>query len=242
MTHLIANWPAPDNICALTTTRTSGFSHGAFAKNNMGLNVNDNNESVYANRNALKTELKLPNDPIWLNQTHTNRCVIVESDKVDRHADAAVTRQRQFPLAIMTADCLPIVLCNKQGDEIAAIHAGWRGLASGIIENTLDCMQSLPENCLAWIGPSICEACYETGTEVLQEFSKKYSFAERAFHFHNERLHANLPKLAELVLQSLGVTYVYPSMACTFESSEQFYSYRRSAETGRMATLIWFKD
>lgn len=242
MTNLIANWPAPTNIRALTTTRKSGYSQSPYANNNVGLHVNDNPDHVRANRDAIKKWLELPNEPIWLDQTHTNRCVLVEDESVDRQADAAVTRDNQFPLAIMTADCLPIVLCNRQGTEIAAIHAGWRGLANGIIENTVATMLSTPESCLAWIGPAICEACYQTGDEVLQTFSSQYSFADKAFNYHNSHLHANLPIMAELILQSLGIANVSQSKACTYELNEQFYSYRREPQTGRMATLIWIQD
>ncbi|MDP3705472.1 MAG: peptidoglycan editing factor PgeF [Legionellaceae bacterium] len=242
MTHFIANWPAPKNIRALTTTKKPGYSQQSYAYNNVGLHVHDNPEHVLANRASLKKQLELPNEPIWLDQTHTSRCVLVESNQVDRHADAAVTRHSHLPLAIMTADCLPILLCNRQGTEIAAIHAGWRGLANGVIENTVSTLLSTAESCLAWIGPAICEACYQTGDEVLQTFSSQYSFASKAFKYHNSHLHANLPNMAELILQSLGIAAVYQSNACTYELHEQFYSYRRESQTGRMATLIWFQD
>lgn len=242
MTHLIANWSAPAHVRALTTTRCTGASQHAYASNNMGLHVNDNIEHVITNRANLRQQLQLPNEPIWLNQTHTNRCVLVNDETVDRNADASVTRHTAYSLAIMTADCLPIVLCNREGTEIAAIHAGWRGLAHGIIENTLATMHSDPKSCLAWIGPAICERCYETGDEVLQTFLRHYSFAKQAFQQHNNHLHANLPQMAELILNSLGISNVSQSMACTYELNDQFYSYRRMAQTGRMATLIWLQD
>ncbi|MDP3560884.1 MAG: peptidoglycan editing factor PgeF [Legionellaceae bacterium] len=242
MTNLIANWPAPKHIKALTTSRLSGHSQQGYADNNLGLHVNDDPKHVHANRDALINQLQLPNEPIWLDQTHSNRCVVVENVGVDRQADAAVTRDAQFPLAIMTADCLPIVICDNQGTEIAAIHAGWRGLANGIIENTLASMRSAASSCLAWIGPAICAACYETGEEVLQTFTDRYSFAHQAFYQDKSHLHANLPQMAELILYQLGISAIYQSNACTFELHEQFYSYRRAAQTGRMATLIWFQD
>lgn len=242
MTHLMANWPAPQGVQALTTTRFPGFSQHHYAANNLALHVEDNTENVEQNRQALINILQLPHEPIWLNQTHSTRCVVVENSDVSRDADAAVTRSRHFPLVIMTADCLPIVLCNQQGTEIAAIHAGWRGLANGIIENTLAEMHSDAETCLAWIGPAICGQCYETGEEVRDQFMSRYSHAENAFFQHHDRLHMSLSLMAEQVLRALGVSSVTQSNACTFEDSERYYSYRKQAQTGRIATLIWFKD
>lgn len=241
MTNLFANWPAPPNVHALTTTRTVGFSLPPYDKNNLALHVGDNSTNVEANRNSLVSSLQLPNQPIWLDQTHTNLCVVVE-EETNRIADAAITRHRGFPLAIMTADCLPIVLCNRSGTEIAAIHAGWRGLVNGIVENTLDKMHSHPKTLLAWIGPAICQTCYEVGDEMQQAYVSRYPFTASTFLNKDSHRHANLPKMAELILQSLGVMAVFQSGACTFELENEFYSYRREAQTGRMATLIWFND
>lgn len=240
MSNLIANWPAPSNIGALTTCNTTGFSQSPFANNNLAYHVGDNEQHVLANRRALSRALALPNEPAWLEQTHTNRCVIAE-DETNRLADAAITREKSIPLAIMTADCLPLLLCDKQGTEIAAIHAGWRGLANGIIENTLAKMKSTPDSLLAWIGPAICQSCYETGEDVKQTFINRYPYTSNTFLSSNSRIHANLPKMAELILQTSGVMAVYQSGVCTFEN-KQFYSYRREAKTGRVATLIWFKQ
>jgi YfiH family protein len=199
-------------------------------------------------------QLHLPHEPIWLDQTHSTRCVRVEQATGDRLADAAVTTQRQFPLAILTADCLPIVICNQPGTEIAAIHAGWRGLAGGIIENTLQTMTSPPATCMAWIGPSICGQCYQTGTPVFEQFTARYPYAEPAFftrhHPENsidslttqpEHLYLDLAYMAELILLQAGLASVTQSKACTFES-DAYYSYRKAAQTGRIATLIWFQS
>ncbi len=241
MTHLIANWPAPQTVQALTTTRFPGVSQHHYAANNLAMHVADNAAHVQQNRQNLIDSLQLPHEPIWLNQTHSTHCVVVENSAASRDADAAVTRMRQLPLVIMTADCLPIVLCNQQGTEIAAIHAGWRGLANGIIENTLAKMHSDAQTCLAWIGPAICGQCYETGEEVRAQFMSRYPQAENAFFQHQGSLHMNLSLMAEQILRELGVSSVTQSNACTFES-EQYYSYRKQAQTGRIATLIWFKD
>lgn len=232
MFDLMANWPAPPTISALTTTRLTG---------NLGLHVGDNPEQVQHNRDELVKRLSLVNQPIWLEQTHTNHCVVVEEDS-ERHADAAITRSSAHPLVIMTADCLPILLCNQAGTEIAAIHAGWRGLLNGIVENTIHKMQSVPSDLMAWIGPAICQQCYETGDEVCEAYIQKYPFTKDAFHTHASRVMADLPKLAELILQASGIMAVYQSNACTYELENTFFSYRRQAQTGRMATLIWFSE
>lgn len=238
---LIANWTAPNNILALTTTKLTGFSHGAYANNNFGLHVGDDASNVHANRHELKQRLSLPGEPIWLNQTHSTDCVIVKDAAVSINADAAVTSNQSFPLAIMTADCLPIVLTNNSGTEIAAIHAGWRGLLNGIIENTLNKMQSMRESLIAWIGPAICGNCYATGSDVVLAFKSKHDFASLAINHKNSQFYLSLSKMAELILISQGVSQVFQSNACTFEDENTWYSYRKAAQTGRMATLIWFR-
>ncbi len=241
MSNLLANWPAPLNIRALTTTRTIGHSLPPYDHNNIALHVGDNEEHVQANRRALVTSLQLPSDPVWLEQTHSNHCVVVEED-AERTADAAITRCKHTPLAIMTADCLPIVLCDRNGTEIAAIHAGWRGLVNGIVENTLAKMHSRADTLLAWIGPAICQACYEVSHEMQQTYIHQYPFTEATFMNNGSQCHANLPKMAELILNAEGVTAVFQSAACTFEQKNKFYSYRREAQTGRIATIIWFNN
>lgn len=242
MKLLAAQWAAPPNIRAVTTTRDGGVSQADFAAFNLGAHVGDDAIHVATNRSILRDALHLPSEPIWLNQTHSTRCVLVESPDVNRNADAAITRQPKHVLAIMTADCLPIVLCDQQGTEIAAIHAGWRGLAQGILDNTTMLMQNAMQQCIAWIGPAICGRCYETGAEVLDQFVTHYPFAPQAFTRIDQQWYADLPKMATLILNELGIGAVYPSHACTFEENSQYYSYRRAAQTGRIATLIWFQE
>lgn len=240
LANLYANWPAPSTVSALTTMRTSGFSKAPFDANNLGLHVGDDEISVSANRQALKSSLELPSEPEWLEQIHSNLCVLVEEEK-NRTADAAITRSPQHTLAIMTADCLPILLCNQQGTEIAAVHAGWRGLVNGVVENTVSKMLSKPAELLAWIGPGICQSCYEVGDEVLQAYQDRYPFATSSFLLNEKKKwQVNLPQLAEKILHNLGVFSVFQSNICTFEQKNEFYSYRRESQTGRMATLIWF--
>ena len=238
----LANWNAPKNITALSTTRIDGYSQPPYDNNNLAFHVGDNEKEVEKNRQQLTELLELPKDPLWLEQTHSTVCVIPEKEN-DRNADAAVTRSSQHPLAILTADCLPITLCDQQGTEIAAIHAGWRGLYNGIIENTLDKMHSKPSELLAWIGPAISQEHYEIGEEVYHSFTNKYAPSKLAFQATTEKKWlANLPLIAEQVLNLLGINAVYQSNLCTFKLKNEFYSYRRTPQTGRIATLIWFND
>ena len=237
----LANWPAPKNITALSTTRYSGFSQPPYDLNNLGLHVGDNETHVLQNRQQLVELLQLPCEPVWLEQTHSTTCVIAEKD-ANRNADAAISHSDLHPLIILTADCLPITLCNVQGTEIAAIHAGWRGLFNGIVENTIEKMNSNVSDLLAWIGPAICHKCYEVGEEVYLAFTTKYPLSKTAFEPRNGKWLANLPKIAEIVLNSKGIKAVYQSGLCTFELKNEFYSYRRESQTGRIGTLIWFND
>ncbi len=239
MTYLQANWCAPNNVRALTTTRLYGHSLSPFDHNNMALHVEDNPLHVLANRSRLKLDLKLHHEPAWLDQTHSNRCVVVD-DESSRAADAAITRRADIPLVIMTADCLPIVLCNLQGSEVSAIHAGWRGLLQGIVENTLQKMTTPANQLLAWIGPAICQACFQIGPEVKEQYLDAYPQTAAAFTANTQGHYADLPKIARMILHAQGVENVALSNACSFEANDQFYSYRRQAKTGRMATLIWF--
>lgn len=237
----IANWPAPKNVTTLSTTRISGFSKAPYDGNNLALHVGDNELHVQQNRQQLVELLNLPSEPLWLDQTHSTRCIIAEKDN-NRDADAAISHSFQHPLIILTADCLPITLCNTQGTEIAALHAGWRGLYHGIVDNTLHKMESQASDLLAWIGPSICQKCYEVGEEVFQSFTTKYPQSNIAFERSGIKWLANLPKIAELVLKSQGVEAVYQSNLCTFELKNELYSYRREPKTGRIGTLIWFNE
>lgn len=242
MNILKANWLAPSPIHAFTTKRGADRPHTGYASFNLADHVGDDSTQVAINRQHLQQAEALPNTPIWLNQTHSTDCVVVEGPDVARNADAAVTRQPNTVLAIMTADCLPITVCNQQGNEIAAIHAGWRGLVNGIVEATQAHLESDANQCMAWIGPAICGQCYATGEEVLDQFTQRYSFATQAFHRDNTQWYADLPKMAALVLQDLGISRIYQSNACTFELNNHYYSYRREPQTGRIATLIWFQD
>ena len=241
MPHLYANWSAPANVHALTTLRSPGFSQAPYEANNLALRVGDKEDDVKANRQTLREALHRPKEPEWLRQIHSTTCINVD-EETNRSADAAISRSPERTLVIMTADCLPIMLCNQEGSEIAAIHSGWRGLVAGVIENTLSKMQSPKDQLLAWIGPAICQSCYEVGREVFDSYQSRYPFAGKAFRPQKEKWLANLPQMAELVLNCLGVFAVFQAQRCTFEQKNDFYSYRRMSQTGRMASLIWFNE
>lgn len=239
MNTKLANWPAPTNVRALSTTRNSGFSLSPYNCNNLALHVGDDPMQVLKNRQQTVEMLQLPCEPVWLEQTHSTRCIIAEKDS-NRQADAAVSHSYQHPLVVLTADCLPITLCNIQGTEIAAIHAGWKGLCQGIIENTLSQMKTPPSELLAWMGPAICRQCYEVGEEVYLSFTQQYPESKSAFKPRGSKWLAGLAQIAEIILHSKGVTATYQSNLCTLELKDEFYSYRRESQTGRIGTLIWF--
>lgn len=236
-----ANWTAPANISARTTTRLWGISDKPYDRGNLALHVGDNPDSVRSNRQHLIHELNLPGEPAWLNQTHSTDCITVEKSN-HNHADAAITTNKNIPLVILSADCLPIVICNKQGTEIAAIHAGWKGLVNGIINNTLTSMSSQPNELIAWIGPAICQQCYEVGEDVYNACTEKNKNTRSFFKPFNQKWKANLPLIAESILYDSGLDVVFQSGICTFERENELYSYRRGAQTGRIGTFIWFNN
>lgn len=246
MTHFIyPAWKAPRTITALTSTRTGGVSQAPFHSYNLGDHAGDVFEHVQDNRRHLSQILNLPSSPCWLNQTHSNQVVLVDQND-DRSADAAISRKPGQVLAIMTADCMPLLICNRDGNEIAAIHAGWRGLANGIIENTIFQMNAQPHDLLVWIGPTICEACFEVGDDVKSIFISQYDFAKDAFiptHAKDEnKWLGSMVFIAKKICTQLGIhqNNIFESRHCTMEERGLFYSYRRDGVTGRMASLIWF--
>lgn len=242
MNLIFAEWPAPANIRALTTTRDGGVSEAPFDSLNLGLHVNDLPEHVLENRLLLQQHLALAHEPVWLNQTHSARCIDVDHDG-SRDGDAAVTRDAQKTLAILTADCLPVVFCTIDGSVLGAAHAGWRGLAGGVLENTVAMMKAPATEILAWIGPRICGRCYETGQSVRETFEARYPFSASAFtpSYRAGHCHANLAAITEGILKNLGIQDVFQSNMCTYECKNSLFSYRRSAQTGRIATLIGFQ-
>lgn len=232
------DWPAPANIHAATTLRTGGASQGLYASLNPATHVGDNPESVSQNRQTIKTLLDLPSEPVWLNQTHSNRAVKAIPTDTAQQADASYTDQLGVVCAVMTADCLPLLVCSSDGTEIAAIHAGWRGLLDGIIDNTIAALRS--SDLLVWLGPAIGPGRFEVGNDVRSAFVSKSSEHSPAFKQYGDgKWLADIYQLARINLAELGVNKIYGGGFCTVTDEERLYSYRRDKVTGRMATLIW---
>lgn len=239
-TYLTPLWKAPPSIHAVCTKRyhPQGYSKGVFNNFNLGTHVGDEVESVKKNRTLLTSELALAQPPIWLNQVHGHRCITIDSLQ-DNRADAIVSREKNRVCAIMTADCLPILLCNNAGNEIAAIHGGWRSLCQGIIPNTLSQMQSSPQELMAWLGPCISQSAFEVGTEVYRQFYRIDPIYKKAFQKRDDKYLASLVEIATIQLRKLHIPRVKSVNQCTYDASNGFFSYRRDGQTGRMASLIW---
>jgi len=235
---IVPDWPAPSNVHALQTMRTGGVSLAPYNTLNLGAHVGDASLNVAANRQRLASFV--PSEPVWLNQVHGT--LTIDAEKVDcapPDADASYTRQRNVVCTTMTADCLPLLFCNQAGTEVAAVHAGWKGLLDGVIESALDKMLSVPSEILVWLGPAIGPQAFEVGSEVRDAFIKKLPQAEAAFKPHGEKWLGDIFMLAKQRLAERGVTRVYGGGICTYSNPEQFFSFRRDNITGRMATLIW---
>jgi len=235
---LVPDWPAPANIHAATTLRMGGVSQGAFSSLNPAAHVSDDNDRVMQNRQLIREMLDLPAEPIWLEQIHSNRAVKALKTASLQQADASYTNESGVVCAVMTADCLPLLVCSSDGTQVAAIHAGWRGLLAGVISNTVVAMQQ--QNLLVWLGPAIGPDCFEVGFEVRNAFLQKSVEFSSAFKLQsNDKWLADIYRLARIELAALGIVNVYGGTHCTFTEHERFYSYRRDSQTGRMATLIW---
>jgi YfiH family protein len=237
---LAADWPAPPGVTAFTTLRHgAGASMAPFDRFNLGMRCGDVPEAVAGNRAELAQRFGLPSPPRWLRQVH-GTAVVVEPGDDEPEADAAVTHTPGTVLAILTADCLPVVFAADDGSEVAAAHAGWRGLAAGVLEATVAAMQAAPERVLAWLGPCAGPQAYEVGQEVFDAFCAHDPRAVAAFvatHFGHWRV--DLYALARQRLLAAGVARVHGGDQCTISDPQRFYSHRRDQRTGRMATLVW---
>ena len=233
-------WPAPANVQAAFTTRQGGVSHGVYQGLNLGLHVADDPQLVVQNRQLLTQQLALPAAPIWLEQVHGTDVLRAETPlATPPQADAAVTTTIGLPLTVMTADCLPVLFCDKAGTVVATAHAGWRGLCAGVLEKTIAAMQVAPDEILAWIGPAIGPSAFEVGDEVKAAFVAHDPQAAAAFVAHQDKWLADLFMLARQRISAAGVSATYGGSQCTYNDAQQFYSYRRDGQTGRMAGLIW---
>jgi hypothetical protein len=235
---IIPDWPAPSCVHALITTRNGGISAGACASFNLGLRTSDDPLAVAANRTRLRA--LLPQEPRWLRQVHGSRVVVADEVTAPPEADASVARQPGTVCAIMIADCLPVLLTDRAGSTVAAAHAGWRGLAAGIVENTVRTMAVPAADTLAYLGPSIGPAAFEVGAEVREAFVAAHDEAESAFTpYRPGKWLASLPLLTRQALVRAGVLRIHGDVQCTYSNPQRFFSYRRNRDTGRMAALIW---
>ncbi len=242
---LVPDWPAPPGVRAAFTTRIGGASHGPWATFNLGERVGDDPAAVRANHRRLADLLALPGQPQWLLQVHGAAAVAAVGDGLVRTGDSTWTRGAGVVCAVQSADCLPVLLCDRAGSVVAAVHGGWRGLAAGVIAQAVAAMAAPPATLLAWLGPAICVACYEVGDEVRAAFvghlgadalAVCFTPADRVGHWY-----ADLPAIARAQLLALGVpaAAIHGGDLCTCEDAARFYSWRRDGITGRQAALIW---
>jgi len=237
------DWPAPVNVKAVTTTRLGGVSKLPYDSFNLADHVGDEPDAVQQNRDCLQQSLQLPAAPAWLNQVHGDTVVDVGQCGGQPSADAGFSTRTGLVCAVLTADCLPVLLCDRDGTRVAAAHAGWRGLAAGILESSIRALNTDPGQLLVWLGPAIGPAAFEVGDEVRRAFVDQHAQAAGAFNATTDgRWLADLYRLARIRLQTVGVQAIYGGGLCTFSDRERFYSYRRDGATGRMASLIWLDE
>lgn len=224
------DWKLPANVCAVMTTRHGG---------NLATHVGDDAAAVAENRRRLRETLDLPAEPAWLEQVHGTAVAVLP--RIDAGpADAAVTFTPGHVCAVLVADCLPVFLASRAGDRVGVAHAGWRGLAAGVIEATVAALDCEPGSLVAWLGPSIGPDAFEVGAEVREAFVDRDGGAAGAFRTgHTGRYLADLPALARRRLAALGIRDVRGGGFCTHGDPMRFYSYRRDGATGRMAALAW---
>ena len=236
------NWPAPAHICAYASTRLGGVSAAPYDGLNLGAHVNDSTESVRRNRDEFQAKIAMPDTLRWLNQVHGTEVAHLPYELDDvLTADASMTQDVNQVCAVLTADCLPLLLCDKAGTQVAAVHAGWRGLCDGVIEATIHTFAN-PSEILVWLGPAIGPQHFEVGSEVREAFILQDPQAELAFQPSldtDSKWLANLYVLAKQRLAAQGVNNVYGGDYCTYEDAQRFFSYRRDGVTGRMASVIW---
>ncbi|MBU0751161.1 MAG: peptidoglycan editing factor PgeF [Gammaproteobacteria bacterium] len=235
---LIPDWPAPPQVRTLVTTRQGGVSGGPYASLNLGDHVGDDPAAVAANRAILRREL--PVEPAWLRQVHGVQCVEAAVAAPGCDADASVAFAPGSVCAVLTADCLPVLFCDVGGTAVAAAHAGWRGLAAGVLEKSALALRRPPGEVMAWLGPAIGPTAFEVGDEVRAAFVAHDAAAAKAFAPHGAgKWLCDLYELARQRLADVGVRRVSGGGFCTVTERERFYSYRRDGATGRMASLIW---
>lgn len=249
--YLRADWPAPSNVRAYSTTRIGGNSATPFSQFNLAHHVGDSPDNVSQNRARLLVDLQLQSNPLWLDQIHSSKvvnanCIVdnfaEEITSIPVQADASYSTIDNQVCVVMTADCLPILFTSKTGSWVAATHAGWRGLAGGIIQNTISAYTGHSSELIAWMGPAISQAKFEVGTEVKEQFVQINSIYSAAFiKTNNGKYRCDLYAIAKMILTDYQIDS-YGGDFCTFSDDSRFYSYRRAAQTGRMASLIWIEN
>lgn len=237
------NWAVPRHIHAFTSTRAGGVSQVPFDSLNVGDHVGDNLGDVVANRKILAETYRLPQQPVYLTQTHSTKVLRLPLENgTDLNADAVYTNQPNEVCLVMTADCLPAIFCSRDGKEIAAAHAGWRGLCDGVLEATVAEFACNPSEIQVWLGPAIGPTAFQVGEEVIEQFTAIDPQAREAFvadPITSGKFFGNLYQIARQRLNKLGITEISGGDYCTYCDAENFFSYRRDKQTGRMATLIW---
>ena len=234
----------PKNVNFLSTERylDGGKSIGNFENFNLALHVNDKRENVLENRSILKDYYGIPSNPVWINQTHSSICVDASSIKKIVEADASFTINPGVVCAVLTADCLPVFVCKKDGSMVGIAHAGWKGLISGVIESLIESFQCNGVDLVAHLGPAISKNYFEVGIEIKDLYLSKNSNFARSFSFYRDKHYLDLYDAAKVILESFNITLISGGDRCTFKESDKFFSYRRDGvNSGRMAHLIWIK-
>lgn len=236
---LIPDWSVPANVKAVCTTRSGGVSQGKYSTMNLGDHVDDNSAAVSLNRERLRNTLNLSVEPMWLAQSHGCQVIAADDYLPGSAADASYTDNAESACVVLSADCLPILLCAHDGSKVAAIHAGWRGLLAGIIDATLQHF-ALPTTTLAWLGPVISQSQYRVGEAVRRQFLQKDANMKHAFCLQSPQYwQMDLLLIARQQLNNCGVSQIFGGHWCTYNEDRRFFSYRRDGQTGRMASLIW---
>jgi YfiH family protein len=238
---IVPDWPVPKQVRAFVTTREGGVSVGPFASMNLGLRVQDNAQSVLRNRALLRA--LLPQEPKWLAQVHGTHVVDADVSEAEVQADAAYARRPGTVCAVLVADCVPVFFSARDGSAVAVAHAGWRGLAGGVLESTVEALAMPARELLVWLGPGIGPDAFEVGEDVRQAFVGRDRHARKAFRPHAAgKWLCDLFLLARQRLHALGVGAVYGGGLCTHSDPTRFFSHRRDRLTGRMAALAWLHD
>ncbi|MDD5057871.1 MAG: peptidoglycan editing factor PgeF [Sideroxydans sp.] len=237
----VPEWPAPVNVKSLQTTRHGGVSLPPYDSLNLGMHVGDAPQAVARNRQLLSS--LLPSEPVWLEQVHGTTVANADEAGCRVVADACIARKRGSVCVVMTADCLPLLLCDDDGTVVAAVHAGWKGLAAGVIEATVKEMGVAPQKLRAWMGPAIGQLAFEVGAEVRDIFVAHQAQAAKAFVAHKDsnKFHADIYLLARQRMNALGIASIEGGDFCTYHQHKHFYSYRHDGVTGRMGTFIWLE-